>query len=176
MLRHNDYINILKELKIYSIVINYLYELKKITKDDIRDVLYQDNIEKSTLFYMKLIERINSKDQNKAIELVKDEIPRSLVLKDIVKKTKNTYSHLETMTTLSLSESEASKIINDSNYIEYIRLEKIEHLLDIIKDSSNLNRIESNNMYYEQLEKLKNRNLSEIEKNINNYYMQKIVH
>lgn len=176
MLKYTDYKNIIKELKMYSIVIFYLLEQEKITKEDIQNIFYQDDIEKSTLFYLKIIKKITNQELAEAEEYLKNKYNRIRCIKDIIASSKQQFSHLETMSNFTLNNEESKAIIEEKNYEEYLRLKALYKLLTKTKIVNNLNNMEQYKKYTKEIEKLKIKNYLEFEKNISDYYINKIVH
>lgn len=174
MLKETYYKNIVDEVKLYSNVIYYLVLENKLSLQDVKQIFYQDNIEKCTLFYLKTIKAITNEDMDNALKLAINEHEPKSCIEEILDFSKQEFSHLKTILGLALNNEESKKIIHQEDYLEYLQIKSLKKLLALTKDN-NLTHQEHYKKYLSVIKKLEKQNYQAFEKNINNYYLKKFV-
>lgn len=169
-----DIYNLLKEINEYGSTIYYMLEKKKISIDDITNVIFKDSIEKVNLLFPKFIEKITPEDIKEAQDKLKQEFTKLSCVDRIIKKDQNKHQHLREIRSIVNLDRKLNKMIKEKTYQNAFNLHYTNKILEFIENNSKngyLSRIEMLKLYRTAYEILLDESDKKISSNIDSYYI-----
>ncbi len=166
--------NIMKELSSLGISLYYLVDKNIISLKEIENILFIDNVDKLSLLFPKLINKITLEDIEISNELYRTNITKLDVIKDVLSDNKNKYPQLRNIVDIALDDKLADTLIKDETYFKYLNGKYLYMLTDIIKkDISNdfIRYRDDITEYRRLLKKIIKNDEKELCNDIDNYYI-----